>query len=97
MHSKNGNQLWHDLRNGTNHVFGDQDCCNPAFCEAAVNRESDPPESDSHNDSDHDTDYQQPLTEQLKDIIGCEVDDEPIADERMNVTHTDGQTISGES
>ena len=43
MHSKAGNmrQLRHDLRNGPNHVFGDQSQCNPAFCKVTTKENDD--------------------------------------------------------
>ena len=100
MHSKTKNvsQLRHDLRNGPNHVFGDHAHYNPAFCKTAVNRDSDLPDSDS--DSDHDSSTydkdshdQQPLTEQLNDIIGCELDDEPTATD-VHDARNGGQTIN---
>ena len=104
MHSKTKNvsQLRHDLRNGPNHVFGDHAHCNPVFCKAAVNRDSDPPDSDSDSDTDSDHDSstydkdshdQQPLTEQLNDIVGCELDDEPTATDVHDARNC-GQTIN---
>ena len=92
MHSKTKNvsQLRHDLRNGPDQVFGDHTHCNPAFCKAAVNRDSHSSESESDNDINRDSstyDSQQPLTEQLNDIIECELDEEPTATDEQYTTY----------
>ena len=97
MHSKSKDvkQLRHDLRNGPNHVFGDHAQCNPAFCNAsAVTEDSISSDSDSDNDNDDSIqDPPQPLTEQLHDIIGCELDDESTATDEHDARKS-GETIA---
>ena len=96
IHSKNSNvqQLWHDLRNGPTHVFGDHSSCNPAFCKFIEQGDDHGAQTEKDDDEEKENDDQaqskyasphQPstLAEQISDILAAENDEEPTPEDEV--------------